>query len=100
MRPVDLQPIGNEVAIKWEDGSESFIPLEKLRRGCPCAGCRGEVDVMGHVYKNAERPLPAQAFQLVRINRVGGYAVQLVWGDGHDTGLFSFEYLKRLGENG
>ncbi len=98
MRPVDMQQIGDEVAIKWDDGSESFIPLEKLRRGCPCAGCRGEVDVMGHVYKNAEKPLSAQAFQLVRINRVGGYAAQMVWGDGHDTGLYSFEYLKRLGE--
>ena len=98
MRPVDLQQIGDEVAIKWEDGSESFITLEKLRRGCPCAGCRGEVDVMGNVYRNPEKPLSARAFQLVRINRVGGYAAQLVWADGHDTGLYSFEYLKRLGE--
>src|SRR3989454_8949279 len=47
MRPMDLQPIGDELAIKWDDGSESFISLEKLRRACPCAGCKGEADIMG-----------------------------------------------------
>ena len=49
MRPLDIQPIGGELAIKWEDGSESFVSLEKLRRFCPCAGCKGEVDIMGTV---------------------------------------------------
>ena len=36
MKPLDIQPIGHELAIRWEDGSESYIPLEKLRRACPC----------------------------------------------------------------
>ena len=98
MRPMDVQQIGGELAIKWEDGSESFILLEKLRRHCPCAGCKGEVDVMGNVYKNPDRPLPPAAFQLTRILHVGGYAVQPVWADGHATGIYSFEYLKRVGE--
>jgi DUF971 family protein len=96
MRPLDLQPIGNELAIKWDDGGESFIPLEKLRRCCPCAGCQGETDVLGNVYKNPERPLPAAAFALVRITGVGGYAIQPVWADGHTTGIYSFDYLKRI----
>jgi DUF971 family protein len=52
MRPADIQVIGTELAIKWEGGSESFIPLEKLRRCCPCAGCQGGMDVMGCVYKS------------------------------------------------
>jgi len=98
MRPVDLQQIGEELAIKWEDGSESFVRLEKLRRHCPCAGCRGEVDVMGNVYKNLARPLTPQAFQLGRLGRVGGYGVQPVWGDGHATGIYSFEYLRKVAE--
>jgi DUF971 family protein len=98
MRPVDVQQIGEELAVKWEDGSESFVQLEKLRRHCPCAGCRGEVDVMGNVYKNPPRPLTAEAFRLVRLGRVGGYGVQPVWADGHATGIYSFEYLRRLAE--
>ena len=98
MRPTDIQPIGNELAIKWEDGSESFIPMEKLRRHCPCAGCKGETDVLGNVYKSPAKPLTPGAFQLLRCSIVGGYAVQPLWADGHGTGLYSFDYLKRVAE--
>ena len=96
MRPTDIQQIGEELAVKWEDGSESFIPLEKLRRHCPCAGCKGERDIMGNLYKNQEKPLTPAAFQLRRIDYVGAYAIQPVWADGHATGLFSFEYLREV----
>jgi DUF971 family protein len=96
MRPLDIQPIGSELAIKWDDGGESFIPLERLRRCCPCAGCKGESDIMGNVYKNPQQPLSAGAFELKRIDAVGGYAIQPVWADGHATGIFSFDYLKRV----
>ena len=96
MQPDDLQQIGGELAIKWPDGGESFIPLEQLRRACPCAGCQGETDILGNLYKNPEQKLTAAAFQLVRLIRVGGYAIQPVWADGHATGIFSFEYLKRV----
>jgi len=95
---MDIQQIGQELAIKWEDGSESFVPLEKLRRHCPCAGCRGEVDILGNLYKGPERPLTAQAFQLRGLTRVGTYAIQPSWADGHNSGLFSFDYLKKVAE--
>ena len=78
MRPLDLQPIDDELAIKWEDGTESFIPLQKLRRYCPCAGCKGETDIMGNLYKNPSKPLSHQAFQLVKLDRVENYAVKPV----------------------
>jgi len=98
MRPVDIQHIGGELAIRWEDGRESFVRLEKLRHSCPCAGCKGEGDIMGNVYKNPDKPLPPQAFQLRRIANVGGYAIQPVWGDGHASGIYSFEYLRKLAD--
>ena len=96
MQPLDIQQIGNELAIKWDDGGESFIPLEKLRRSCPCADCKGEMDIMGNVYKNPEKALTPKAFELQRIVSVGGYAIQPVWADGHSTGIYSFDYLKRI----
>jgi DUF971 family protein len=96
MRPLDIQQIGEELAIKWDDGTESYLQLESLRRHCPCAGCKGEMDIMGNLYKGPDQPLPPQAFQLRRIANVGGYAIQPVWADGHSTGLYSFEYLLRL----
>ena len=96
MHPADIQQIGGELAIKWDDGRESFIPLEKLRRHCPCAGCQGERDIMGNLYKGPDQPLTPRSFQLTRIVNVGGYAIQPVWADGHNTGLFSFDYLRGL----
>lgn len=96
MRPVDIQQIGQELAIKWQDGGEDFISLEKLRRACPCAGCKGERDIMGNLYKGPDQPLSAQSFQLRSLNFAGTYAIQPVWADGHATGLYSFEYLKHI----
>jgi DUF971 family protein len=96
MRPLDIQAIGTELAIKWDDGREDFIPLANLRRACPCAGCKGEVDILGNLYKNPEKPYAANSFELVRLARVGGYAVQPLWADGHNTGIFSFDYLHRV----
>jgi DUF971 family protein len=97
MRPLDIQTIGNELAIKWDDGSENFILLENLRRACPCAGCKGEMDIMGNLYKNPAVTLTAKAFELTRLVSVGGYAIQPVWADGHATGIFSFDYLRGVG---
>jgi DUF971 family protein len=96
MRPVDVQPIGEELAIKWDDGSESYLTLERLRRACPCAGCKGEVDVMGNLAKGPEQRLSPLSFQLRSLSVVGNYAIQPVWQDGHATGLYSFEYLYQL----
>ncbi|HEY3760174.1 MAG TPA: DUF971 domain-containing protein [Verrucomicrobiae bacterium] len=100
MRPLDIQHIGNELAIKWDDGVETFIPLETLRRHCPCAGCKGETDIMGNVYKNPQSELSPAAFQLKRLLPVGTYAIQPVWADGHATGIYSFDYLKRVAAEG
>jgi DUF971 family protein len=96
MRPADIQQIGNELAIKWDNGGESFIQLETLRRGCPCASCQGETDALGNVYKSPARELTPAAFQLVQLATVGGYAIQPVWADGHATGIYSFDYLEKM----
>jgi DUF971 family protein len=98
MRPLDIQQIGDELAIKWDDHSESFIKLEKLRRLCPCAGCNGEKDIFGNLYKNPARPYSAKSFQLARLAYVGGYALQPHWADGHGSGLYAYDYLKRAAE--
>src|SRR5438067_13724652 len=90
---VDL--IGDQLAIRWNDGTESFLPLEMLRRACPCAGCGGEPDVLGRVQRPNVKYQP-DSFKVTRFTLVGSYALQLRWADGHDTGLYSFDYLRRL----
>jgi len=97
LEPTNVQQIGDELAIVWNDGAESYFKLEMLRRACPCAACGGEPDVLG----NISRPLVSydeKSFQLAGFNLVGGYAVQPRWGDGHNSGIYSFTYLRRLGQ--
>ena len=96
MQPVDIQHIGSELAVKWDSGEEDFIRLEALRRHCPCASCQGEVDVMGQLHKGPDKPLTANSTKLIKIAYVGGCAIQPVWGDGHSTGIISFDFLKRI----
>ncbi len=95
IEPTNIALIGQEIAIAWNDGEESFFPLEILRRNCPCAVCQGEADVMGMV-ERPERHFVEGSFELKSIQNVGGYALQPLWADGHSTGLFSFLYLRRL----
>jgi DUF971 family protein len=100
MRAADLQVIGAELAVRWDDGSESFLPLETLRRFCPCANCLGERDALGNVYRPPPRPYVAASFELRRLAPVGGYAVRPEWADGHATGIYSWEYLRRVADAG
>ncbi len=93
----DIQLIGDEVALRWADGGESYFTLETLRRACPCAACGGEPDVLGRVVRPEVR-YTADSFRLTGWQFVGSYALQPRWGDGHSTGIYSFAYLRRLAE--
>ena len=98
MRLIYVQQVGTQLALNWDDGSESFIALETLRRRCPCAACKGEIDVLGNLYHAEQRPLgpDADAFHLVGLEHVGNYAVKPAWADGHASGIYSFEYLRAI----
>jgi len=98
LRPASIQIIGNEFAIAWSDGVESYLPLEALRRACPCATCGGEPDVMGTVIR-PQNEYSARSFELKSYDFVGGYGLQPRWGDGHSTGIYSFDYLRRIATN-
>lgn len=98
INPTNIQVIGNEIAFKWNDGTESYLVLEFLRRACPCAGCGGEPDVMGQVIRPTVSYTDA-SFRLKSYQLIGGYAFQPTWEDGHCTGLYTFDYLKRLAQS-
>lgn len=87
--------IGNELALAFSDGGEVFLPLEMLRRACPCAACQGEPDALGRVLR-PKVTLGVGAFELTKFEPVGGYALQLWWRDGHSTGIYTFDYLGKL----
>lgn len=95
VKPLHVARIGRELAVAWEDGREDFFELEFLRRACPCAACGGEPDVLGRVIR-PEKTYAAGSFEMEGFDFVGGYAIQPVWADGHRTGIFSWNYLRRL----
>lgn len=84
--------------IKWDDESESKIDLQYLRKECPCANCKGET-VLLKTYRPAQKVKDKpESFQIKNIEPTGGYAIQITWKDGHNTGIYSWEYLKDLSE--
>lgn len=93
--PTNIAQIGDELAVAWNDGTESFIKLEALRRHCPCAACGGEPDVLGRI-ERPEVTYTPQSFVLRSWQMVGGYAFQPAWADGHSTGLYAFAFLRRV----
>ena len=97
LEPTNIQQIGNELAIQWNDGTESYLDLQFLRRACPCAACGGEPDMLGNIMR-PNVSYSANSFELAGFEIVGGYAIQPRWADGHGTGIYSFQYLRRISQ--
>jgi DUF971 family protein len=96
-QPINIQMVGAELAVAWEDGKESYFTLEFFRRACPCATCSGEPDATGRIEK-PRVTYHENSFHIRKFQLVGGYALQPTWEDGHSTGLYSWQYLRRLDE--
>ena len=86
LEATNIQLIGNELAVQWNDGTETYLLLERLRRACPCAACGGEPDVLGNIVRPNVTYTDA-SFELAGWELIGGYASQPRWRDGHNTGL-------------
>ncbi|MGH8020041.1 MAG: gamma-butyrobetaine hydroxylase-like domain-containing protein [Opitutaceae bacterium] len=99
IRPDDIQLIGNEVAVRWSDGAESFLAAPALRAASPSAASKGETDIFGRVH-GGEAPGDFSNVTVVAWYPVGNYAIRFAFSDGHQTGLYSYELLRKLGETG
>ena len=85
-----------QLAITWSDGRECTYEWELLRWSCPCATCHGEFGQPGVLqFTDA---LSEEQTTMIDLREVGRYALQPIWQDGHDTGIYSFELLRRLAE--
>lgn len=84
-----------ELALSWGDGVEQYLPLELLRRACPCAICCGEPDVLGRG-KMPSRSDQPKSFTLKSYEFIGGYALLFCWADGHSSGIYSYTLLRTL----
>ena len=76
------------VHISWSDGHASVYPFAHLRGWCPCASCQG--------HSGDKRFIEGGNADLQRIAPVGRYALSFLWGDGHETGIYAYPYLRAL----
>ncbi|MEM9074034.1 MAG: DUF971 domain-containing protein [Myxococcota bacterium] len=97
MTPVEIRaPRGARLLeVVWEDGTSSLISHQVLRGYCPCAVCQGHSGSIRWV--EGTETLPDGTFELVELRPSGQYALQMTWGDGHSTGIYTFSFLNELG---
>jgi len=96
---LDLQK-ATGLTVQWQDGEKSFYPIAYLRKMSPSADqkmlreelARNPLTVLpASIGEHAGQPLTATTAELV-----GNYAVRIVFSDGHDTGIYSWEYLREI----
>ena len=89
-----IEESDSELTIDWSDGKSFFYNASQLRRVCPCAGCVNEWT--GERMLKPETVAEDLSFKSIGI--VGRYALNFNFSDGHDTGIFSYKYLREIGE--
>ena len=99
--PAQLELSGeSNLLIGWSDGERRRYAFSELRNSCPCATCREKRNappkspLMLPIISAAE----AQPLKILGMKPVGNYAYSIAFNDGHDTGIFTFELLRSLGE--
>jgi len=83
-----------EISIKWSDDAETRYNAADLRRNCPCASCVNEWT--GEKILNEANVSDDLTIESTSV--VGRYALNFHFSDGHETGIFSFQYLRKLTE--
>ena len=91
--PILLTPLPEEriLRVLWDDDAVCDYAFSFLRGWCPCAVCQG--------HGGERRFVEVEDPQLVSIDMVGNYAVNPTWADGHETGIYTFDYLRSLGDD-
>jgi DUF971 family protein len=99
-KAINLNKTERYLEIIWSDDVVCHYPLPQLREACPCAECRGGHANMGREHDPKDLltiPLtPARSYVIKDLQLVGNYALQPFWEDNHHTGLYTWDYLRRL----
>jgi DUF971 family protein len=92
-------PDGLRLIIYWSDGQRRRYALSELRDACPCATCREKrAKPKNPLALNVLSPAEAQPLAILGMKPVGRYAYSIEFSDGHDTGIYTLELLRQLGE--
>ena len=97
-RNITLDKSKGQLEIVWSDGLVSCYPLGHLREACPCVECRGGHNRMGPEFAPDDllALIPSRSHAITGLSPVGNYALQPSWDDGHNTGIYTWEYLRLL----
>jgi DUF971 family protein len=95
IEPREIKQQGDDgLRITWADERVCEYNAAALRRACPCAQCVNE-----WTGQRTLRPEKiSDELQILDLSLVGRYAINFRWSDGHDTGIYSFRYLRELCE--
>ncbi|HXQ92707.1 MAG TPA: DUF971 domain-containing protein [Nitrososphaerales archaeon] len=101
MEPLELNvsKVGEKetISILWSDGHRSDYYAFSLRSSCPCAMCQGEPGIFGRTYSASKADVRADVVPEA-IEPVGKYGLKITWSDGHNLGIYTFDYLRKLCE--
>jgi DUF971 family protein len=92
-----IDPERKTLEVRWRDDHPSSYPLKYLRSQCPCASCRQErEDARTNPFRvlPANRPVPR--YEVTNVEPVGRYGIRFHWDDGHQAGIYTFEYLRHI----
>ncbi len=103
LQPSKIQRLDEDrLMIEWDDGVKQEILNKELRANCPCAFCKGEDPPipLGPKSSEPQRNINNDSgnIQIVSMRPVGNYAYEIVFSDGHDTGIYTFDHLRKLGK--
>ena len=91
--PTKIEPYSpTELFISWNTGENYSIPYVEVRYYCPCAGCVDEHTGERTIEKSSISP----EIRPTDVQLIGRYAVQFLWSDGHNTGMYHFDRLLEL----
>ena len=93
---IELKRADSCMVVQWNDGHVGRNTFLTLRWNCPCAGCAGEMGSKGRL--DIVQELKADEYVLESLAPIGLYALRPVWKDGHDTGLYTYDWLRALCE--
>ncbi|MFP6638906.1 MAG: DUF971 domain-containing protein [Myxococcota bacterium] len=94
-RPIEIrQESPRELEIRWADGAQTLFPVRELRLACRCALCVDEWTGENRL----DSAQVADDIRPVRVRTVGRYALNIVWSDGHESGIYPFERLRDLAQ--
>lgn len=96
---IDLDMKQRMLHIDWKDGHRSTYTFDKLRSICPCAMCkevRSNADPL-RVLSADQATVSADLRPVGPVELVGNYALQFLWADGHNTGIYTFGFLREHG---